>query len=312
MEGVDLHVRIGELELANPVMTASGTFGGGGEEFAPFFDLSILGAIVGKTITPRPRKGNPPPRTFETAAGLLNSIGLMNPGFPGWVEEVLPVLRRSGTKVVINVAGETWEEYDELAEKLDDLDGVHGVEVNISCPNIAAGGACPAQDPDMTERVISRVRERTRLPMIAKLSPNVADVTVIARAAADAGADAVSLVNTYLGTAIDWRARRPVFRNVVAGLSGPAIKPMALWLVHRVAKAVPIPVVGIGGISTAGDAMEFLCAGATAIQVGTASFARPTAAARVVEELPGLLRAAGARSVTEYVGSLTLPVDEAR
>jgi dihydroorotate dehydrogenase (NAD+) catalytic subunit len=311
MNEIDLTVRIGALVLKNPVMTASGTFGGGGREFAPFFDLSVLGAIVGKTITPRPRKGNPPPRTFETAAGLLNSIGLMNPGFDRWVEEVLPVLTGSGTRVVINIAGESWEEYDELAEKLDALPGVDAVEVNISCPNVAEGGACPAQDPASTRRVLAGVRRRTKLPVIAKLSPNVADVTVIARAAEDAGADAVSLVNTFLGTAVDWRRRRPVFRNEVAGLSGPAIKPMALWLVKRVASCLRIPVIGIGGISTAEDAMEFLCAGATAVQVGTASFVTPSAAARVAERLPGLLAEAGAGSVREYVGTLRSPTDEA-
>ncbi|MEN8150061.1 MAG: dihydroorotate dehydrogenase [Planctomycetota bacterium] len=304
MSEVDLRVNIGRLELANPVMTASGTFGGSGQEFAPFFDLSVLGAIVGKTITPHPRKGNPPPRTHETPGGLLNSIGLMNPGFPGWVEEVLPELRKSGTKVVINVAGETEAQYYELAEKLDDLCGVDAVEVNISCPNVEQGGACPAQDPAITSRVLTGVLERTNLPIIAKLTPNVADITVIARAAEDAGAHAVSLVNTYLGTAVDWRKRSFVFANKVAGLSGPAIRPMALLCVWRTAQAVSIPVVGIGGIGTAEHAMEFLAAGATAIQVGTASFVSPTAAARVVEELPGLLAEAGVSSVREFHESM--------
>jgi dihydroorotate dehydrogenase (NAD+) catalytic subunit len=307
MSDVDLRVRIGALELANPVMTASGTFGGSGREFAPFFDLSVLGAIVAKTITPNPRKGNPPPRTHETPGGMLNSIGLMNPGFDRWVEEVLPVLAGCGTKVVINIAGETTEQYFELADRLDDLEGLDAVEVNISCPNIEQGGRCPAQDPEVTELVISEVRGRTKLPMIAKLTPNVEDITEIAKAAEGAGADAVSLVNTYLGTAVDWRRRRPVFRNVVAGLSGPAIKPMALWLVRRTATAVKIPVVGIGGISTAVDAMEFLLMGATAIQVGTASFIAPSAAAKVVEGLPALLEESGAKSVAEYTGSIELP-----
>jgi len=304
MSEVDLAVRIGNLELANPVMTASGTFGGSGQEFAPFFDLSILGAIVGKTITENPRPGNPPPRTQETAAGLLNSIGLMNPGFERWVEEVLPDLRRSGTKVVINIAGENEAQYYHLAERLDDLDGVDAVEVNISCPNVEQGGACPAQDPVVTDRVLRGVLGRTKLPVIAKLTPNVADIAVIARAAEDAGAHAVSLVNTYLGTKVDWRRRRFVFRNRVAGLSGPAIKPMAIWCVYRVAQAVSIPVIGIGGIATAEDAMEFLLAGATAIQVGTASFIQPSAAARVVNGLPALLAEAGASSVRDYVGSM--------
>lgn len=306
MAGVDLEVKLGRLTLSNPVMTASGTFGGSGREFAPYFDLSILGAVVVKTITPRPRKGNPPPRTHETAAGLLNSIGLMNPGFDGWCEEVLPLLAEAGTTVVINIAGETYEEYFELAARLDDLPGIHAVEVNISCPNVVEGGACPAQDPQKTEMVISGVVERTRLPVIAKLSPNVADVTVIARAAEAAGADSVSLVNTFLGTAVKWRERRPVFKNVVAGLSGPAIKPMALWLVRRVVQAVSIPVIGIGGVMNAEDVMEFLLVGATAVQVGTANFVNPTAAADVVRDLPGLLAEAGAESVMDYVGSLRI------
>lgn len=306
MTAPNLEVRIGDLHLKNPIMTASGTFGGSGREFVPYFDLSLLGGVVVKTITPRPRRGNPPPRTHETSAGLLNSIGLMNPGFERWVVEVLPQLQDVGTAVVINIAGETTTEYFELAERLDELPGLHAVEVNISCPNIEQGGACPAQDPQVTERVISGVVERTRLPVIAKLSPNVQDVTEIARACESSGADAVSLVNTFLGTAVDWRSRRAVFRNVVAGLSGPAIKPMALWLVRRVFEAVKIPVIGIGGITTAEDAMEFLLVGATAVQVGTASFISPTAASRVVEELPRLLREVGAESVRDYVGTLEI------
>jgi dihydroorotate dehydrogenase (NAD+) catalytic subunit len=306
MAGVDLEVKLGRLTLKNPVMTASGTFGGSGQEFAPYFDLSLLGAVVVKTITPRPRKGNPPPRTHETAAGLLNSIGLMNPGFERWCEEVLPVLADCGTTVVINIAGETTDEYFELAARLDELPGVQAVEVNISCPNVAGGGSCPAQDPVQTSEVIRGVVERTNLPVIAKLSPNVADVTVIARAAEDAGADSVSLVNTFLGTAVDWRSRRPVFRNVVAGLSGPAIKPMALWLVRRVSQAVSIPVIGIGGIMSAADVMEFLLVGACAVQIGTANFLNPTVAADVVRELPLLLEEAGADSVSAYSGSLRM------
>ncbi len=305
MAGVDLQVKLGRLTLKNPVMTASGTFGGSGREFAPYFDLSVLGAVVVKTITPRPRAGNPPPRTQETAAGLLNSIGLMNPGFDRWCEEVLPLLADCGTTVVINIAGETDEEYFELAARLDELPGVHAVEVNISCPNVAQGGACPAQNPKTTETVIRGVVERTRLPVIAKLSPNVADITVIARAAEAAGADSISLVNTFLGTAVKWRERRPVFKNVVAGLSGPAIKPMALWLVRRVAEAVSVPVIGIGGIMNAEDVMEFLLVGATAVQVGTANFVHPTAAADVVRDLPALLEEAGSASVAEYSGSMT-------
>ncbi len=305
MAGVDLQVKLGRLTLKNPVMTASGTFGGSGREFAPYFDLSLLGALVVKTITPRPRMGNPPPRTQETAAGLLNSIGLMNPGFDRWCDEILPLLADCGTTVVINIAGETFEEYFELAARLDELPSLHAVEVNISCPNVAQGGACPAQDPKTTELVIRGVVERTRLPVIAKLSPNVADITVIARAAEAAGADAISQVNTFLGTAVKWRERRPVFKNVVAGLSGPAIKPMALWLVRRVAEAVSVPVIGIGGIMNAEDVMEFLLVGATAVQVGTANFVNPTAAADVVRDLPALLGEAGAASVAEYSGSMT-------
>ncbi len=298
-----LAVEIGDLRLANPVLTASGTFGQGAE-FEAFFDLNILGGIVVKTITPRPRPGNPPPRIHETASGMLNSIGLPGPGIDGFLTDELPRLAALDTPIIVNIAGETEGEFAELAAKLEGVPGVAALEANLSCPNVQAGGACPAQDTGMTKRILRAMKEETGLPLIAKLTPNVGDVPETARAARDGGADAVSLVNTFLGMAVDWRRRRPVFANVVAGLSGPAIKPMALKHVYDVARAVDIPVIGIGGISTAEDALEFLLAGATAIQVGTASFVDPLAGPKIVEGLPALLDAIEAEDVRSIIGGL--------
>jgi dihydroorotate dehydrogenase (NAD+) catalytic subunit len=298
-----LAVEIGGLRLANPVLTASGTFGQA-TEFSAFFDLNLLGGIVVKTIMPRARPGNAPPRTHETAAGMLNSIGLPGPGIDGFLEDELPLLRQLRIPVIVNFAGEVEEEFLELAAKLEGVDGVAGLEANLSCPNVREGGACFAQDPGVTERVTRGIKERTDLPLIVKLTPNVGDVPTIACAAEAGGADAVSLVNTFLGVAIDWRRWRPVFANVVAGLSGPAIKPMALRHVFEVAQAVRIPVVGIGGITTPEDAVEFLLAGATAVQVGTASFVEPLASARIAERLPELLDEMGAETVRDVIGGL--------
>ena len=288
-----LAVDIGALRLANPVMTASGTFGQA-TELEAFFDLNRLGAIVVKTITPHARAGNAPPRTHETAAGMLNSIGLPGPGIEGFIADELPRMAPLDVPVVINVAGENEGQFTDLARRLADVPGVAAIEVNLSCPNVTEGGVNYAQDAAVTHRILASMRAVYDRPLIAKLTPNVADVGAIARAAEEGGADAVSLVNTFLGMAIDWRRRRSVFRNVVAGLSGPAIKPLALHLVHVAARAVSIPVIGIGGISTPEDAIEFILAGATAIQVGTATFFDPLAAPRIVERLPSLLDAIGA------------------
>jgi dihydroorotate dehydrogenase (NAD+) catalytic subunit len=298
----DLAVTLGRLTLRNPVLVASGTFGYA-RELAGCVDFSRLGGIIPKTVTRAPRIGSPPPRTVETPSGLLNAIGLDNDGIDYFIAHHLPYLRTLPTAVIANVAGENENEFLELAERLGRESGLAAVELNLSCPNVA-GGVDFATDPDVTRRVVAGVRGVCPLPVIAKLTPNVTDVVPVARAAAEAGADAVSLVNTFVGMAIDWRRRRPVLGNTTGGLSGPAIKPLALRLVWRVARHVDIPVIGIGGIATVDDALEFLIAGARAVQVGTANFYDPTAAQRIVEQLPAALAELGAASVNEVVGTL--------
>ncbi len=300
-----MEVSLGALRLRNPVMTASGTCGSG-LELAPFADLSRLGAVVGKTVTREPRAGNPPPRTFETASGMLNSIGLQNPGIDRFLAEVLPEVVRAGYPFVANIAGESVEDFARLASRFEEVRGslpVAGIEANLSCPNVA-GGLDFSVDPRRASEVVAALRRATTLPLIAKLSPNVTDVRPLARACEEAGADAVSLVNTYLGAAVDWRRRKPVFSRVMAGLSGPAIKPLALFQVWRASSAVRIPVVGIGGILDAEDALEFLCAGATAVQVGTALFRTPTAAGDLLDGMERLMSEQGIADVNELVGSL--------
>jgi dihydroorotate dehydrogenase (NAD+) catalytic subunit len=301
----DLSVSIGSLKVANPVGTASGTYGKG-LEFRSFYDVARLGFVVVKTITMRPRPGNPPPRIVETAGGMLNSIGLPNSGIETYVRETLPELRTLGAPLVINVAGHDAAEFGELCARLDREEGIAAIELNMSCPNVS-GGLDYSASCDAAKDVVSRARAATRLPLIAKLSPNVTDICSIARAAVEGGADAVSAVNTYLGMAIDWRKRRPVLGRGFGGLSGPCIKPLALKVVHALAKAVDVPVIGIGGIETADDAMEFLVAGATAIQVGTANYYRPRAAIEILEGLPSRLKVLGASSVREVVGTLRMP-----
>lgn len=283
---VDLSVDIGGLKLKNPVMTASGTFGYG-REFSRFIDLETLGGVVVKGLSLTPSRGNPPPRVVETASGMLNAIGLENVGLAAFIKDKLPYLQRLDTAVVVNIYGQTIDAYAELAERLEECEGVAALEVNISCPNVKAGGIAFGADPKAAHAVVSAIRKRTRLPMWVKLSPNVTDVTTIARAAADAGADALSLINTLTGMAIDVDTRRPVLANITGGLSGPAIKPVALRMVWQVAQAVDLPVVGIGGIMTTEDALEFLIAGASAVQVGTANFVNPRTA---VEIVAGMLR----------------------
>lgn len=296
-----LHVRIGSLELRNPVLTASGTYGLG-YEFARLADLARIGGVVGKTVTMTPRLGNAPPRTFETAGGMLNSIGLMNPGWDGFVRETLPRIRELACPFVLNVAGKSEEEFVELARRAAGLEGVAALELNLSCPNVA-GGLDFSAEPATTERIVKRCRGACPLPLLAKLSPNVGDMVPIARAAEAGGADALSCVNTFLGTAIDWRRRTTVFPRVVAGLSGPAIKPMALLAVLRVSRAVRIPVVGIGGVATAEDVLEYLVAGATAVQVGTACFWDPALPVRIADRLAELLSEAGVADVRDLVGA---------
>jgi dihydroorotate dehydrogenase (NAD+) catalytic subunit len=297
-----LGVRIGSLELANPVLTASGTCGSG-LELMPWCDLRVLGAVVGKTVTREPRAGNAPPRTHETRAGMLNSIGLQNPGIEKFVTEVLPAVRDAGYVFIANIAGESVEDFAALAARLDGHPAVRAIEANLSCPNVA-GGLDFSLDPARALEVVSAMRRATSLPLIAKLSPNVSDVRPVARACEDGGADAISLINTYLGAAVDWRRRKPIFARVVAGLSGPCIKPLALFQVWRASSAVKVPVVGIGGIETASDALEFLCAGASAVQVGTALFRSPTAATDLLDEMRALLAEEGIASISELVGTL--------
>lgn len=302
---MDLCVRLGRLALKNPILVASGTFGYA-EEFKEVFDVSCLGALIPKTVTNNPRPGNSTPRTAETASGLLNSIGLDNDGIDHFIQHHLPHLSRLGAEIIANIAGHNDAEFAEMAERLGQEPGIAAIELNISCPNVS-GGVDYGVDPKMTERVVRGTREVCPLPIIAKLTPNVTDIVEIAQAAASSGADAVSLVNTFSGMAINWRTRRPVLGGVTGGLSGPAIKPLALRAVFKVAQAVRVPIIGIGGIATIDDVMEFLVAGASAVQIGTATFYDPTAAARLVNQLPESLAAAGVQSVCELVGTINLP-----
>ena len=299
---IDLAVTLGRLRLKNPILVASGTFGYA-REMAGLVDFACLGGIIPKTVTRHPRAGNAPPRTVETPSGLLNAIGLDNDGIEHFIAHHLPYLRTLPTAIIGNIAGKTEDEFVELAERLGGKEGLAALELNLSCPNVS-GGTDFATNPELTARVIRRTRAVCPLPLIAKLTPNVTDVVPIARAAAEAGADAVSLVNTFVGMAIDWRRRRPVLGNGIGGLSGPAIKPLALRLVWQVARAVPVPILGIGGIATVDDVMEFLLAGATAVQLGTVNFYDPTAAARIVAQLPQAMAELGAQSVAEIVGTL--------
>jgi len=300
---IDLTVSLGCLHLRNPVLVASGTFGYA-REMEGVVDLSQLGGVIPKTVTRQPRIGNPPPRTVETASGMLNAIGLDNDGIEHFLTHHLPYLRTLPTSVIGNIAGESEDDFVEMAGMIGRSQGLAALELNLSCPNVA-GGIDFAIDPRATERVVKRCRaECGDLPLIAKLTPNVTDVVPIARAAAEAGADAVSLVNTYVGMAIDWRKRRPILGNVTGGLSGPAIKPLSLRLVWRVARNVQVPVIGIGGISSLDDVMEFLVAGATAVQLGTVNFFDPTACTRIIDALPDALSGLGVKSVREVVGTL--------
>jgi dihydroorotate dehydrogenase (NAD+) catalytic subunit len=298
----DLSVTLGRLRLANPILVASGTFGYA-REMEGVVDFSRLGGIIPKTVTRQPRAGNAPPRTIETPSGMLNAIGLDNDGIEHFIHHHLPYLRTLPTAMIANIAGKNEQEFIDMAGMLAGEQGIAALELNLSCPNVA-GGVDFATDPQVTARVVRGVREACSFPVIAKLTPNVTDVAVIARAAADAGADAVSLVNTFVGMAIDWRRRRAILGNRTGGLSGPAIKPLALRMVWHVAQKVPVPIIGIGGIATLDDVMEFLVAGASAVQLGTVNFYDPTASVRIVEALPGALGQLGAGSVREVVGTL--------
>lgn len=300
--GPDLTAQLGALSLRTPVLAASGTFGYA-REFATLIDFSRLGGIIPKTVTARPRAGNTPPRTVETPSGLLNAIGLDNDGIDHFLDHHLPYLRTLPTAVFGNVAGENEDEFVELAARMGRAGGLAGVELNLSCPNVS-GGIDFATDPTVTRRIVSRCRQVCPVPLIAKLTPNVTDVVPIARAAADGGADAISLANTLLGLAVDWRRKRPVLGNGTGGLSGPAIKPVVLRMVWQVARAKVLPVIGVGGIGTIDDVMEYIVAGASAVQVGTANFYDPTVCVRLTDALPGALRQIGCDSVREAVGAM--------
>ncbi len=302
---VDLAVQLGRLKLRNPIAVASGTFGYA-REMAGLVDPSRLGAVIPKTITRHPRPGNPPPRTCETAAGMLNAIGLDNDGLDAFIEAQLPYLAGLNTTVIVSVAGRTEEEFLEMARTLDGACGVDAVELNISCPNVS-GGVDFGTDPARCERLVSGCRKACSLPILAKLTPNVTDIACMARAAENGGADAVCLINTCLGMAIDWRGRRPRLGNVMGGLSGPAIKPIALRAVFQAARAVAAPIMGIGGIATVDDVMEFLVAGASAVQIGTANLYYPTATTRILDALPDAIRQLNAQRVADVVGTLQVP-----
>jgi len=299
----DLAVELGPLRLRNPVLAASGTFGYG-LEFEPFLDLNRLGGFVTKGLSPRPRHGNPPPRIVETPAGMLNTIGLQNVGVDAFLSEKLPQLRRFDTAVVANVFGETEAEFLEVCAKLDRAPGVAAIELNVSCPNVEKGGMIFGNDPEALRRVTQACRGATALPLIVKLSPNVTDIRDTARAAADGGADVLSLVNTFVGMAVDVERRRPVLAKVSGGLSGPAIRPLAVWMTWQVHRAVSLPLIGIGGIAEGRDALEFILAGASAVQVGTANFIHPDAVLRVLSGIEEYLERHGIASVRELVGAL--------
>ena len=299
----NLSVEIGRLRLRNPVMTASGTFGYG-EEYAPYVDLSRLGAIVVKGLSLKPRMGNPPPRIVETPCGMLNAVGLQNVGVNVFIREKLPFLSQFDLPVIANIFGESVEEYVKVAEILSQASGVHGLEVNISCPNVKRGGIAFGANPDMAADVTRRVKASTDLPVIVKLTPNVTDIAEIAESVEAAGADAISLINTITGMSVDIERRVPHLRNITGGLSGPAIKPVALRMVWQVIQRVSVPVIGLGGIMTARDALEFLIVGARAVQVGTAHFIHPHVAIDILEGIEDYLEQHQFDDINQLIGTL--------
>ena len=300
---VNLEIEIAGIRLKNPVMVASGTFGYG-EEYSELMDLNKLGALITKTVTLKPKEGNQAPRICETPSGMLNSIGLQNEGIDKFIAERLPFLAKFKVPVIANIAGESLEEFAALAKKLDKVPAVKGLELNISCPNVKRGGMLFGCDPKLTYEVVKTVKKATSLPVIAKLTPNVTDIAMIAKEAEKAGADAISLINTVLGMSIDIENRKPKIGNVVGGLSGPAIRPIAVRMVWEAAKAVKIPVIGIGGIMTAADAIEFFLAGASAIQVGTANFVDAEASVKIIEGISSYLESHKIRDIKEIIGKV--------
>jgi dihydroorotate dehydrogenase (NAD+) catalytic subunit len=299
----NLTVDIGGLKLRNPVMTASGTFGYG-EEYAPYLDLNQLGAIVVKGLSLEPRMGNPPPRIMETPCGMLNAVGLQNVGVRAFIRDKLPFLRQFDTPVIANIYAESVDEFPVLAGILSEAQGVHALEVNISCPNVKKGGIAFGTDPDMAAEVTRRVKDATDLPVIVKLTPNVTDIAIIAQSVEAAGANAVSLINTITGMSVDVDKRMPHLKNITGGLSGPAIKPVALRMVWQVVNRISIPVIGLGGIMTAEDALEYLIVGARAVQVGTANFVNPQVIPEIVEGIVKYLEKHEMACIDELIGSL--------
>ena len=299
----DMRVTLGKLTLKNPVLTASGTFGYA-SEFEKLIDLNRLGGIIVKGLSLEASRGNPPPRIVETPCGMLNAIGLENVGLEAFVAEKLPVLKKIDAPVLVNIYGKTVAEYAELASRLEDIEDVSGIEVNISCPNVRCGGMAFGAYPESTAQVVRAVRKRTTRHMMVKLSPNVTDVTEIARSAEGEGADSISLINTITGMAIDIETRRPKLANITGGLSGPAIRPVALRMVWQTAQAVKIPVIGVGGIMTAKDALEFLIAGAAAVQVGTANFINPRATIDIIDGIEAFLEERNIAGLGDIIGTL--------
>lgn len=299
----DMSVNLAGMQLRNPVMTASGTFGYG-EEFAEYVDMESIGAFITKGLSLKARAGNPTPRIVETPGGMLNAIGLQNVGIDAFIEKKVPYFRSVNTPVIANFFGNTVEEYAEMARRLNEIPEVSALEINISCPNVKQGGIVFGTDPDCAASVVSACRAVTNKPLIVKLSPNVTDVVVMARACENAGADALSLINTLIGMAIDLNKRRPILANITGGFSGPAIKPVALRMVWQVSKAVKVPVIGIGGIMNAVDALEFMLAGASAVQIGTASFINPGAAQKIAADMEAWLVANGIDDVKSMIGAL--------
>jgi dihydroorotate dehydrogenase (NAD+) catalytic subunit len=301
----DLRVNIGSLELQNPVMTASGTFGYA-REFENLLNLHRLGGIIVKGISLEPRSGNPPPRIVETACGMLNAIGLQNVGVERFISEKIPYLRGLRVPVVVNILGDSLEEYQEITRRLGGVEGIAAIEVNISCPNVKKGGVAFGTDPQMAAAVTEVVKKTADVPVMVKLSPNVSDIRLLARSVEDGGADSISLINTLIGMAIDVKSRKPVLANVIGGLSGPAIKPVALRMVYQVAQSVEIPVIGIGGIDSTEDALEFILAGASAVQIGTANFVNPRISEEILEGISDYVKNQQLSSIRDLIGALDI------
>jgi len=299
----NLSVQIAGVQFQNPILTASGTFGYG-LEYADFIDLNRLGGIIVKGLSIKPSHGNSPPRIVETASGMLNAIGLQNIGVEAFINEKLPLLKKFNTKIIVNFFGDTQDEYVLAAERFNDVTEVAALEMNISCPNVEKGGLAFGTNPEITEELVRKVKKITSLPLIVKLSPNVTDIVVMAKAAANGGADALSIINTLLGMAIDVHSRRPMLANITGGLSGPAIKPVALRMVWQVAKTVNIPIIGIGGIMNAQDALEFIIAGASAVQVGTGNFIDPSISIKILDGIKDYCEKNGISNINNLIGTL--------